>query len=103
MCHFLNRTSLFGLCVVNPAHNDADVRRGALMCTRVVREHIGPAALYLPGSTLPLDAEVRERAIGFSHAVSIFAALDGGSGAVVGIEQLVGELLAHALARTGSR
>src|SRR5687768_2565449 len=43
-----------------------------------------------------LPLEVAEGAVRLRHAVRVLAALDGGADAVAGIEQLGGELVAHA-------
>ena len=43
-----------------------------------------------------------ESLVGFSHLVHVFFLLDGGAGAVEGIEQLVGELVRHGLAASGA-
>src|SRR5918999_4466668 len=54
-------------------------------------------------AVIGLPLEVAEGAVRLRHAVGVLAALDRGADAVAGIEQLGGELVAHALAVALSR
>src|ERR1700741_346149 len=50
-----------------------------------------------------LPAVVREGLVGLRHAVGVLTLLDGFAALVRGVDDLVGELLAHALAAARSR
>src|SRR4051812_27782718 len=53
--------------------------------------------LAYPALTLPLPPVMSKCFIGFRHPMYVFFLLDRGAFAVGGVEQLVGELIGHAL------
>ena len=73
-----------------------------VVCRRAVRDRLRAARLAADGcDSRSLVAVVREGAVRLGHAVRIFTALDRRAGVVEGVEQLVGQLLLHRLARRG--
>src|SRR5437763_9272289 len=70
---------------------------------RAARSRASPSRLTLalplayPALTLPLPPVMGKCFVGFRHPMHIFFFLDRGAFAVRGIEQLVGELVGHAL------
>src|SRR6186713_3322810 len=62
---------------------------------RCIQWRRAPAALRLPASSSP--AVVREGPVRLGHLVGVLASFDGGTQAIAGVEDLVGQAFDHGL------